>query len=162
MQLSKLVLGVWLLIFSLAVNGCTLFPSSNKTRPAPTRPKTTSPVKYKTPKVRPAPTKRTPGVSALTEKDINDRLSRIDAAVKRGDWSGANRETNALGIDMARYRPTGAKGRTLRDTANFNVMYTRLQADVKTKNKTACEKDVRNLQDTMKSIRTSSGKTAKP
>jgi hypothetical protein len=102
----------------------------------------TSPAKQ-TPssKVRPAPTKRTPVVSSLTEKDITHRLTKMDDSLKKGDWTTVNNETNALGGDMMRFRPTGAKGKTLRETANFDVMYTKLQADVKTKNKTAVMKE---------------------
>lgn len=156
MRVLKIFLGIWLLIFSLAFNGCTLFPSSNKTRPAPTRPKVTSPAK-KAPsnQVRPAPTKRTPAVSSMTEKDITNRLTKIEDSLKKGDWSAVNGETNSLGGDMMRFRPTGTKGKSLRETANFNVMYTKLQADVKTKNKTAAMGDVRSIKNAMKNVKTS-------
>lgn len=154
MRASKIILGIWLLIFSLAINGCTLFPSTNKTRPAPTRPKMTSPTK-KTPtnKVRPAPTKRIPGTSTATEKDIRARLTKIDGSLKKDNWAEANRETNTLGADMGRFRPTASKGKSLRETANFSVMYAKLQADIKTKNKTAAMKDIRSIQDAMKNVK---------
>jgi len=152
----KTILGISLLIISLAINGCTLFPSTNKTRPAPTRPKMTSPTK-RTPsdKVRPAPTKRTPAISSMTEKEITDRLTKIDASLKKDDWAAVNKETNSLGGDMLRFRPTGAKGKSLRETANFDTLYAKLQADVKTKNKTAVMNDVKNLQNSMGNIKTS-------
>ncbi|HBE77835.1 MAG TPA: hypothetical protein DDW65_08615 [Firmicutes bacterium] len=156
MRTPKTILGISLLIISLAINGCTLFPSTNKTRPAPTRPKMTSPTK-RTPsdKVRPAPTKRTPAISSMTEKEITDRLTKIDASLKKDDWAAVNKETNSLGGDMLRFRPTGAKGKSLRETANFDTLYAKLQADVKTKNKTAVMNDVKNLQNSMGNIKTS-------
>ncbi len=143
MHTSKIFLATWLLIFSIMINGCTLFPNSNKSRPAPTRPKMTS------------PTKRTPAVSGMTEKDITNRLTRIENSLNKGDWSKVNSETNSLGGDMMRFQPTGSKGKSLRNTANFDVMYTKLQADVKTKNKTAVSKDVRSIKDAMKNIKPS-------
>ena len=154
MRAPKIFLGIWLLIFSLAFNGCTLFPSTNKTRPAPTRPKMTSPTK-KTPsnKVRPAPTKRIPGTSSVTEKDILDRLTKVDESLKKGDWNAANRETNTLGTDMGRFRPTASKGKSLRETANFSVMYAKLQVDIKAKNKIAAMKDIQSIQAAMKSVK---------
>jgi hypothetical protein len=155
MRASKIFLAIWLLIFSVMINGCTLFPSSNKSRPAPTRPRMTSPTKRAPTNkaVRPAPTKRTPAVSSMTEKDITNRLTKIDDSLKKGDWAKANSETNTLGGDMMRFRPTGTKGKSLRETANFNVMYTKLQADVKTKNKTAVSNDIRSIKDAMKNIK---------
>ncbi len=143
MHTSKIFLAIWLLIFSIMINGCTLFPSSNKSRPAPTRPKMTS------------PTKRTPAVSSMTERDITNRLTKIEDSLNKGDWSKVNSETNSLGGDMMRFQPTGSKGKSLRNTANFDVMYTKLQADVKTKNKTAVSKDVRSIKDAMKNIKPS-------
>ncbi len=143
MHTSKIFLAIWLLIFSIIINGCTLFPSSNKSRPAPTRPKMTS------------PTKRTPAVSSMTERDITNRLTKIEDSLSKGDWSKVNSETNSLGGDMMRFQPTGSKGKSLRNTANFDVMYTKLQADVKTKNKTAVSKDVRSIKDAMKNIKPS-------
>ena len=157
MRASKLFLAIWLLIFSVFINGCSLFPSSNKSRPAPTRPKVTSPTKRAPTNkaVRPAPTKRTPAVSSMTEKDITNRMTKIEGSLNKGDWSKVNSETNSLGGDMMRFRPTGPKGKSLRDTANFNVMYAKLQADVKTKNKTAVSRDVRSIKDAMKNIKPS-------
>lgn len=148
MHTSKIFLAIWLLIFSIIINGCTLFPSSNKTRPAPTRPKMTS------------PTKRTPAVSSMTEKDITNRLTKIEDSLNKGDWSKVNSETNSLGGDMMRFQPTESKGKSLRNTANFDVMYTKLQADVKTKNKTAVSKDVRSIKDAMKNIKPSASTTS--
>jgi hypothetical protein len=157
MHTSKIFLAIWLLIFSIMINGCTLFPSSNKSRPAPTRPRMTSPTKRAPTNkmVRPAPTKRTPAVSGMTEKDITNRLTKIENSLNKGDWSKVNSETNSLGGDMMRFQPTGSKGKSLRNTANFDVMYTKLQADVKTKNKTAVSKDVRSIKDAMKNIKPS-------
>jgi hypothetical protein len=154
MRTPKWFLGICLLIISLAFNGCTLFPSTNKTRPAPTRPKLTSPAKKApTGKVRPAPTKRTPLASGLTEKDITNRLNKIESSLKKGDWTAVNSETNTLGGDMMRFRPTGTTGKSLRETANFNVMYTKLQADVKTKNNTAVLGDIRSIRNAMKNVK---------
>jgi hypothetical protein len=157
MRASKIFLAIWVLIFSIMLNGCTLFPSSNKTRPAPTRPKATSPVPQaptnKT--VRPAPTKRTPVVSSMTEKDITNRLTKIDDSLNKGDWAKVNSETNTLGGDMMRFQPTGSKGKSLRDTANFNVMYTKLQADAKTKNKAGVTNDIHSIKKAMKDLKPS-------
>jgi len=91
----------------------------------------------------------------MTEKNITNRLTKIEGSLKKDDWSIANSETNKLGGDMMRFRPTGPKGKSLRETANFNVMYTKLQADIKTKNKTAAMGDVRSIKDSMKSIKPS-------
>jgi hypothetical protein len=155
-RVLKIFLGIWLLIFSLAFSGCSLFPSNNKTRPAPTRPKVTTPTRRApTNKVRPAPTKRTPVASSMTEKDITNRLTKVEESLNKNNWSTANSETNKLGGDMMRFRPTGAKGKNLRETANFDVMYTKLQADVKTKNKTAVMGDIRSIKNAMKNIKSS-------
>jgi hypothetical protein len=91
----------------------------------------------------------------MTEKEITDRLTKIDASLKKDDWAAVNKETNSLGGDMLRFRPTGAKGKSLRETANFDTLYAKLQADVKTKNKTAVMNDVKNLQNSMGNIKTS-------
>ena len=101
----------------------------------------------------PAPTKGIPGISSVNEQNITARLTQVDNAIKKGDWATANNQTNTLGIDMTRFQPSGIKGKTLRETANFDAMYTKLQADVKTKNKTAAMKDIQSLQAAMKTVK---------
>lgn len=156
---KKMILAIWLVLFSLIINGCTWFPN-NRTRPAPVRPNSPSPTnRITTPLITPspdrantAPTKRIPGMSSITEKTLLSRISKIDKAAKEGNWTLANRETNTLGIEMARFSPPSAKGKALRDLANFNALYVKLQADVKTRNKTAVTQDTKKLRVAMQNF----------
>ncbi len=153
MHTSKIVLGIWLLVIALIIGGCSLFPT-NKTRPAPVRPRMTSPKKATpTPKlsgftrrVKPAPTKRLKGLSSLTAKRLVDRIDKISQAASRRNWSMATRETNTLGLEMGRFRSMTSKGKSLREIASFNAIYTKLQTDVRIKNKNAVIQDTRRLK----------------
>lgn len=147
MKLKRILLGAWLLVSIIAISGCNWF-TGNQTRPAPVRPRVTIP------KTSPTPTKKIPGATALTEKQLQDRLSRIETAAKKDDWSVCNRETNLLGTDMTRYRPSSSNGKSLKNIATFDTTYAKLQADAKTKNRPAVVKDVNKLRDDLKRIKT--------
>ncbi|HEX7713724.1 MAG TPA: hypothetical protein VF531_06850 [Bacillota bacterium] len=174
MRTPKSILGIGIMVISLVIGGCSLFPS-NQTRPAPVRPratvsprsspaplgpiatrgpKTTIKGKKPTTKVRPAPV-RTPGLSSVTDQHLVNRLVTINNAVTKNNWTVANREVNTLGTDMARFRPTRSKAKTLRDMASFDTIYVKLQADVKAKNKTAAMQDVKNMQNALRDLKKS-------
>jgi hypothetical protein len=149
MNFKKIFLSVALLIFSANLTGCNWL-NDNQTRPAPVRPREPTPTRN----IRQAPTKRTPGAAALTEKQLLDRISRIEEAAKKGDWSVCNRETNLLGVDMTRYRPSSSNGKSLRNIATFDAAYAKLQADAKSKNRPAVIRNCDKLRDDLKRIKT--------
>lgn len=146
MRYFKIGIMVLLITFTLALTGCNLFPEQ-KTRPAPVRP-TPSPA----PSTKNAPTKNIPGAKSLSEKSLLNRINAVESAVKENNWTKANSEGNTLGLDMTRYRPDAPNGKSLRDMSRFDVIYTKLQADLKTKNKSGCLKDLTNLRNAMKSL----------
>lgn len=166
MRVSKIVLLVIsVLVFSLISGGCSLFPS-DKTRPAPVRPRNISNLKSIrfTPKpankmpgvnkrTRQAPTKRLRGFSGISERSLLDRITRIEQAAARRSWSLANRETNTLGLEMARFRPPASKGRSLREIARFDAIYARLQADCRLRNQAAVIRDARKLRAELSGLR---------
>lgn len=158
MRVQKFLIVLCVILFTLAFGGCN---TTNKTRPAPTRHKITAPTK----KVRPAPTKRTPGLATMTDKQIADRISKIETAVKSGNWSAATRETDTLGIDMTKFRPAAAKGKSLREMTSFSALYTRLQADIRMKNKTGAMNDLKRFKEqlpTVSKTSTPSGPSTSP
>jgi hypothetical protein len=133
------------ILLTLAFAGCNLFPQEDRARPAPVRPKQTpSPT---------APTKDLPGTKALSEKDLLGRITSIEKAVKANKWKKANSAGNQLGLDMARYRPDAPSGKSLRDISRFDAIYTKLQANLKTKNKAGCLKDLKNMRSAMKGLK---------
>lgn len=148
MNCRKKLLGVLMLVFSIAVTGCNWF-TDNQNRPAPVRPRNPTPTRN----IRQAPTKKTPGASALTEKQLLDRIDRIEAAARKGDWSVCNRETNLLGVDMTRYRPSTTDGKSLRNISTFDAAYAKLQADAKSKNRPAVIRNCDKLRDDLKRIK---------
>lgn len=148
MNSKKLLLSVVMLVLSISIIGCNWF-NDNQTRPAPVRPRVPTPTRQ----MNPAPTKRTPGASALSEKQLMDRISRIETAAKKEDWSVCNRETNLLGVDMTRYRPTTTNGKSLRNIATFDTAYTKLQADAKSKNRPGVIRDCDKLRDDLRRIK---------
>lgn len=148
MNFKKILLGVGMIVLSTAFTGCNWF-TDNETRPAPVRPRVPTPTRN----INPAPTKRTPGASALTEKQLLDRIQRIETAAKKKDWSVCNRETNLLGADMTRYRPSTTDGKALRNIATFDTTYTKLQADAKSKNRPAVIRNCDKLRDDLRRIK---------
>lgn len=148
MNFKKMFLGVMMLVLSSNLTGCNWF-TDNQTRPAPVRPRTPAPTRN----IRQAPTKKTPGASALTEKQLLDRINRIEEAAKKEDWSVCNRETNLLGVDMTRYRPSTSNGKSLRNIATFDAAYAKLQADAKSKNRPAVIRNCDKLRDDLKRIK---------
>lgn len=170
MRKTKLIwLVLSILILGAVTGGCNLFPNSN-TRPAPVRPRNilnqrtirvtpkarVTPKPGATPKpattprltnrTRPAPSKRIKGLSGISERSLLDRITRIEQAALRGNWGIANRNTNTLGLEMARFRPTRPGGKTLREIGSFDAIYAKLQADVRMKNRTAVFRDTRRLK----------------
>jgi hypothetical protein len=51
---------------------------------------------------------------------------------------------------MTRFRPTKSGGKSLREIASFDAIYTKMQADCKTRNKAATMKDLSRLRDALK------------
>ncbi len=148
MNFKKILLGLGMIFISAAFTSCNWF-TDNQTRPAPVRPRVPTPTRN----ISPAPTKETPGASALTEKQLMDRINRIETAAKKENWSVCNRETNLLGIDMTRYRPSSTNGKSLRNIATFDTAYAKLQADAKSKNRPAVIRDVNKLKDDLRRIK---------
>lgn len=141
MKFFKSSVVIFIVSSLLALTGCDLFRQNDTTRPAPVRPNPSP-----SPQIDQAPTKNTPGINSLSEEDLMQTLSDLEKAAKGGNWDRANRNADTLGIDMARYRPDRPDGKSLRDMTEFNVIYTKLQADVKTRNKEATLKDIQNLK----------------
>jgi hypothetical protein len=167
MRISKVVwLLISVLVFGLIIGGCSLFPS-NKTRPAPVRPRNISNLRTirMTPKptskipgvnrrILPAPSKRIRGLSSISQRSLLDRITRIQQAATRGNWSLANRETNTLGLEMSRFRPSStSKGRSLREMANFDAMYVKIQADCRLRNRMAVIRDAQRLKAALSGMR---------
>lgn len=168
MRISKIVwLVISVMVFSLVIGGCNLLPNNN-TRPAPVRPRnilnqrtiriTPNPAPRKpglNNRMRPAPSKRLRGISSISERSLLDRVTQIEQAALRRNWSRANRETNTLGLEMTRFRPTTttSKGKSLREMANFDAMYVKLQADCRLRNQTAVIRDTRRLKAALSGMR---------
>jgi len=148
MNSKKIILGVAMIVSINVFTGCNWL-NDNQPRPAPVRPRTPTPTRN----ITPAPTKRTPGASGLTEKQLLDRIKRIETAAKKENWSICNRETNLLGVDMTRYRPSSTNGKSLRNIATFDTAYAKLQADAKSKNRPGIIKDCDKLRDDLRRIK---------
>ncbi len=148
MRYSKRFLMVLVVaILSLSFAGCNWFTPQKKSRPAPPRIASPRPTGTIRPMTTPG---KAPGLTSLTQQDLIRRLDTIEKAARSGDWAVANRETNSLGLDMGRVRPTKAKGKSIREMANFDTLYVKLQASVKVKNKNATLSDVKKLKDALK------------
>jgi len=137
------------LALALLTAGCNLF-SEDRTRQAPVRPNQNQ--TDNTTKNQHSSTKNIPGTESLSEEDLLKQISTVEQAVKKKDWDTANREGNKLGVDMARYRPDDPDGKSLRDMTAFNLNYTKLQANLKTKNQDGCLTDLKNLREEMKKL----------
>lgn len=148
MNHKKTVSVICFLILSLTISGCNWF-GDNQTRPAPVRPRIATPI----PNTEKAPTKKIPGTTKLTEKQLLERIEKVETAAKKGDWSVCNRETNLLGTDMTRYSPSTTDGKSLMNIATFDSTYAKLQADVKSKNRPAVIRDLQKLRDDLKRIK---------
>jgi hypothetical protein len=149
MHLLKALAITLVLTLALVFGGC----NTTKQRPAPIRPKATM-----SPSVSPTgspsgTTKRLPGVSKVSKKDIESRLVKIEDHVKKGNWSVANREVNSLGGDMARFYPSSAKGKSLREMAVMDTDYGKLQLDVKTKKKDSALKNCTKIRKTLGTVK---------
>lgn len=151
MRTPKILLGIWLVVFALVLNGCNWF-TGPKTRPAPIRRATPMPTRNIKTTPGTTPGKTSPGVGSLSEKQLIDRVDKIEQAARGSNWTVANREVNSLGMDMTRFRPATAKGKSLREMARFDGLYVKLQTDVKTKNKAALTTDAKKIKDALKDI----------
>ncbi len=147
----KILLGICLLFFGLVLGGCNMFPN-NQTRPAPVRPRVTI-TPSPTPNMKSTPTKRIKGLTSITENQLTSRVAKIEQAITKGNWSVANKETNTLGLEMAKFRPASAKGKTLKELADFDSIYAKLQADVKVNNKTAALQDIKRLRTALQELK---------
>jgi hypothetical protein len=142
---KKFLAGVSGLILAFLITGCNLLGNNTKEE-TPTRP---SPARQAP--MNPSPTKKTPGASAITVKDLTNRINRIQSAVRAKEWAKANTETNALAADMARFKPTdkntvGKKVGTLPDMAQMDAAYARLQVNIKAKNSEGALADLKEMK----------------
>jgi hypothetical protein len=136
-----------LVAFTLIVSGCNLFPQQ-RTRPAPARPTPTS-----SPFAKDSSPRNFSHAKSLSEKDLMDQINSVEKAVKENNWNKANRDGDVLGLDMTRYRPDAPDGKSLRDLSRFDVIFTKLQANLKTKNKAGCIRDLNNLREELKGLK---------
>ena len=154
MRYSKRLLMVLVVtILSLSFAGCNWFTPQKKSRPAPPRlasPRPMAPSGPTTPNRPMTSPGKAPGLTSISQKDLVRRLDTIERAAHSGNWAEANRETNSLGLDMGRVRPKKAAGKSIREMANFDALYVKLQGNVKVKNKNACVSDVRKLRESLK------------
>ncbi len=105
------------------------------TRPAPTRPSPAAP----------APT-RTTGRMATTRADLRNAIQAVKLAVDKKQWATADREATRMGRAWTNFKPrTTTVGTASSDVAQFEAAYTKLKADIKTKNKTAADRDISTL-----------------
>ncbi|MGE5575676.1 MAG: hypothetical protein ACM3TT_00585 [Syntrophothermus sp.] len=105
------------------------------TRPAPTRPSPAAP----------APT-RTTGRTVTTPADLRASIQAVKMAVDKKQWSTADREASRMGRAWTNFKPRTTKvGTASSDIAQFEAAYTKLKADIKTKNKTAADRDLQTL-----------------
>ncbi len=105
------------------------------TRPAPTRPSPAAP----------APT-RTTGRMVTTRADLRNAVQAVKMAVDKKQWATADREATRMGRAWTNFKPrTTRVGTASSDVAQFEAAYTKLKADIKTKNKTAADRDIKTL-----------------
>lgn len=105
------------------------------TRPAPTRPSPAAP----------APT-RTTGRTVTTRADLRNAVQAVKLAVDKKQWATADREATRMGRAWTNFKPrTTRVGTASSDVAQFEAAYTKLKADIKTKNKTAADRDISTL-----------------
>ena len=137
--------------------GCNLFGPRSKpapTRPSPTRSLTSPrPSPIGTP-MRPAPTKTVPGVSATNTATLKNSITRIQSAVSKNDWPTATNEANRLGGLWTRFKPSSKGTMSATEMTKFDSNYAKLQKDVRARNKTGADRDLRALRDAVNKMRT--------
>ncbi|HOJ77006.1 MAG TPA: DUF4363 family protein [Bacillota bacterium] len=134
-----------LLSLSLLLVGCNMF--QERTRPAPVRPQPAPKKQTQQP-----PTKEIRGLKSISKAEFLERVNQTEKAIKVGNWNKANQETNRLGADMARYRPKSPNGQTLKEISKFNIIYSKLQANVKARNRKQALNNIRSLREAVHSI----------
>lgn len=145
MKLLRWFLLVTLFSLSVLLVGCDMF--QERTRPAPVRPQPT-PKKQ----IQPAPTKDIRGLKSISKADFLEQVNQTEKAIKAGNWNKANQETNRLGADMARYRPKNPNGQSLKEISKFNIIYSKLQANVKAHKRVQALNNIRSLRNALHSI----------
>ena len=153
-------------ILAVGLTGCPLFPQQNQqepeTRPGPTRPAPIrqernvpptrpAPIRQERP-MRPAPTKRIPGVSTIGPRELMTRISRIRTAIKADNWVKANQETNGMAGDMTRIKGDQGNRAGVRDMAVLDREYAKLQVNVKGKNTRQALNDLNRLENIVKDM----------
>jgi hypothetical protein len=143
MRKGSIVTAMFGVILAVGLTGCPLFPQQNQqdqgdpeTRPGPTRP---APIRQertvpRTRPMRPAPTKRVPGISTIGPRELMTRINRIRTAVKANNWVKANQEANGMAGDMTRIKGDQGNKAGAREMTALNREYAKLQVNVKGKN----------------------------
>ncbi len=140
----------------VSVGGCNLFGPRSTPRPAPTRPISSprpSAKSTRTP-IRPAPTKNLPGVGATSTANLQNTIAKIKTAVAKNDWPTAMSETNKLGAAWTRFKPSSKGTMSATEMKNFDTNYAKLQKDIRAKNKSGADRDLRALKDSVAKMRT--------
>lgn len=117
-------------------------PQAPGTRPSPTRPigkRTRTPL-------RPAPTKRLPGISATDADQLRISADRILSALDKNDWPEATKETNRLGALWIRFKPGKIGTMSAAEMKDFDARYASLQKNVRARNKAKTRKDAQDLK----------------
>lgn len=139
-------------ILTALAPGCNLLnPQAPQTRPSPTRPSPTG-RRTRTP-LRPAPTKRLPGLTAADTNTLRQAESRCRTAVNGNDWAAATREANSLGGVWTRFKPRKTGTMSATEMASFDANYAKLQKDVRARNKSGCIRDLNALRDAIAKMR---------
>lgn len=131
---------------ALTIAGLAIWGPMTRRGPAPFSPAPTRISRRVVPPARNMPTKRIPGVSATSARDLNRSLSRAETAVRRNDWAMAQRETTRLGALWARLKPQASGLRPAVDAASFDATYAKLKTNVTMKNKDMTMRDLRRLR----------------
>ena len=109
-------------------------------RPAPTRPAPTTPA--------PSPTRSAPTVTDL-ERDLN----RVEDAVRRKDWTAADRESSTLRTTWESLRPRVTSTNTTKDVTTFDTRVDRLRANIRAKNEAGARQDLAELKTTARKFK---------
>lgn len=130
---------------ALTIAGLALWGPMTRRNNAPFSPAPTRITRRTVPPVRNMPTKRLPGASATSVRELQQSIDRARAAVRRDDWATAQRETTRLGAMWARFKPRATGLRPAIDAASFDATYAKLKTDVTMKNKAMTTSDLQRL-----------------
>ncbi|MGE5594007.1 MAG: DUF4363 family protein [Betaproteobacteria bacterium] len=119
-------------------------------RPAPTRPSPTTPAPSPT---RPAPTQPSPTTQAPTVTDLERNLNRVEDAVRRKDWTAADRESSTLRTTWESLRPRVTSTNTTKDVTTFDTRVDRLRANIRAKNEAGARTDLTELKTTARKFK---------